>query len=437
MKAPAPSHLSRRRFLGAGLSGLALPLFPCRRLFAALPQKPPAKAVIQVWLWGGPSHLDTFDPKPEAGSDYCGPLNEPIATAADGMRLGQLLPQLAKQAHAFSLIRSMTHGINAHETASYVVQTGMKPGDGQVYPAVGAVVALKLAARHKSLIPPYVVLTKPLGRFSEAGFLGSRYKPYASGGDPNASVFAAEGIVCEGLTRERQERRRDLLAQLDTLGSRSPQPLFQAMDAGREEAYELILGEPGKVFDLALEKAAVRDRYGRTTFGQSCLAARRLIEQGVSYVSINDPGWDTHKQHFSIMNRKLPEFDTGLSALLEDLGQRGLLDQTVVWCCGEFGRTPRIQWDSPWNGGRGHYGHAFSALLAGGGFRGGQVIGATDPRGEEVIRDPVSPTDLIAAIYGRLGFSASDTLPHPQGLKIPLVPPRPVSSAPNPVNALT
>ena len=428
---------SRRGFLRGGLAaGLVLPFIPTRNLFAALPQKKAAKAVIQIWMWGGPCHLDTFDPKPAAGNDYCGPLNAPIATAVDGVRISQLLPQLAKQANAYSLIRSMTHGINAHETASYMVQTGHKPGDGQVYPAVGAVVALKKSANGTGLIPPYIALTKPLGRFSESGFLGSRYKPYASGGDPNATVFTAEGIVTEGITRERQERRRTLLTQLDTLGKRQPSPLFEAMTSSREQAYELILGEPGKVFDLSLEKDSVRDRYGRNTFGQSCLAARRLIEQGVVYVSVNYPGWDTHKQHFSLMNRKLPEFDTGLSALLEDLAQRGLLDSTIIWCGGEFGRTPKILWDAPWNGGRGHYGKAFSSLIAGGGFCGGHVIGATDARGEEVAKDPVYPTDLIAAIYGRLGFDAADTLPHPPGLTIPLVPARDAAAGPNPLTAL-
>ena len=428
---------SRRSFLRAGLAaGIALPFIPARSLFAALPQKPAAKAVIQIWMWGGPCHLDTFDPKPAAGNDYCGPLNAPIATAVEGIRISQLLPQLAKQARSYSLIRSMTHGINAYETASYMVQTGHKPRDGQVYPAVGAVVSLKKAAKSTGLIPPYVALTKPLGRFSEAGFLGSRFKPYATGGDPNAKVFAAEGIVTEGITRGQQERRRALLTQLDTLDQKHPSSLFQAIDSSREEAYALILGEPGKVFDLSLEKDAVRDRYGRNTFGQSCLAARRLIEQGVVYVSVNYPGWDTHKQHFSIMNRKLPEFDTGLSALIDDLTQRGLFDDTIVWCGGEFGRTPKVQWEAPWNGGRGHYGKAFSSLIAGGGFRGGQVIGATDARGEEVEKDPVYPTDLIAAIYGRLGFNAADTLPHPQGLTIPLVPARDAAAGPNPLTVL-
>ena len=437
MRMERTAATSRRGFLRTGLAaGIALPFIPARSLFAALPQKPAAKAVIQIWMWGGPCHLDTFDPKPAAGNDYCGPLNAPIATAVEGIRISQLLPQLAKQARSYSLIRSMTHGINAHETASYMVQTGHKPGDGQVYPAVGAVVSLKKATKSTGLIPPYVALTKPLGRFSEAGFLGSRFKPYATGGDPNAKVFAAEGIVTEGITRGQQERRRALLTQLDTLDQKHPSSLFQAIDSSREEAYALILGEPGKVFDLSLEKDAVRDRYGRNTFGQSCLAARRLIEQGVVYVSVNYPGWDTHKQHFSIMNRKLPEFDTGLSALIDDLTQRGLFDDTIVWCGGEFGRTPKVQWEAPWNGGRGHYGKAFSSLIAGGGFRGGQVIGATDARGEEVEKDPVYPTDLIAAIYGRLGFNAADTLPHPQGLTIPLVPARDAAAGPNPLTVL-
>jgi uncharacterized protein (DUF1501 family) len=183
-----------------------------------------------------------------------------------------------------------------------------------------------------------------------------------------------------------------------------------------QQAYELILGDGGKVFDLAQEPDAMRDRYGRNTFGQSCLVARRLVEKGVPYVTINyKGGWDTHKENFQIMRRRLPEMDKGMAALLTDLGERGLLESTIVWWSGEFGRTPRVAWEAPWNGGRNHWGQVFSAVVAGGGFKGGHVVGSSDARGEEVKDRPVYPIDLIASIYELLGIDLKTKLPHPLG----------------------
>jgi hypothetical protein len=384
-----------------------------------------AKSVIQIWMWGGPSHLDTFDPKPAAGYDYCGSLDKPIPTNVDGIIIGELLPLLAKQADKYSIIRSMTHGVNAHETASYMVQTGRPSGGRDVYPCVGAVVSLFKGynAGYKGLIPPYIVLTQPQGRFSEAGFLGTRYKPFATGGDPAQARFAVEGVVAQGITDQRQKDRRELLHRLDTLGqaNKGSEPL-KTFDQAEEGAYELILGDAGKVFDLSQEKNELRDSYGRTTFGQACLVARRLVERGVPYVTINYGGWDTHKQHFQTMRRKLPEMDRGMATLLQDLSERGLLDSTIVWWSGEFGRTPKVQWEPPWNGGRGHYGNVFSAVVAGGGFKGGRVVGASDDKGEEVKDRPVYPCDLIASMYELLGIDPNGKLPHPQGLDVRVTP---------------
>ena len=229
-----------------------------------------------------------------------------------------------------------------------------------VYPCVGAVVSLFKGydAGYKGLIPPYIVLTEPQGRFSEAGFLGSRYKPFATGGDPAAAGSRSRASSPQGITDERQKSRRELLHQLDTLGRAMPgDPRLKALDQCEEQAYDLILGDAGKLFDLSQEKDELRERYGRNTFGQSCLMARRLVEHGVPYVTINYKGWDTHKQHFQIMRRKLPELDKGLATLLQDLSDRGLLDSTIVWWSGEFGRTPKVQWEAPWNGGRNHFGN--------------------------------------------------------------------------------
>ncbi len=420
--------ISRREAIRAGFSVAAGLL--CGPPLAASAGK--ANSVIQIWMWGGPSHLDTFDPKPEAGSDYCGPLAKPIETNVSGIRICELLPELARVADKYSLIRSMTHGVNAHETASYMVQTGHLSGGREVYPGVGAVVSLfkGYGAGYQGLIPPYIVLTEPQGRFSEAGFLGSRHKPFATGGDPAQTRFAVEGVVAPGISDERQRNRRDYLHQLDTFGRAiESHPEVAAFRGAEEQAYELILGDAGKVFDLSQESDDLRERYGRNTFGQSCLAARRLVERGVPFVTINyKGGWDTHKQNFQVMRQRLPQMDKALATLLQDLAGRGLLASTIVWWSGEFGRTPKIMWEAPWNGGRGHWGQVFSALVAGGGFQGGQVLGLSDARGEEVKDRPVSPADLIGSIYELLGIDPQAKLPHPMGL--------PATAAPAPYSRL-
>jgi Protein of unknown function (DUF1501) len=408
----------------AGTAGMLLADRLAAPAFAS-PPRARAKSVIQIWMWGGPCHIDTFDPKPDAGSDFCGPLKSPIATNVDGVRISELLPRLAKLADKYSIIRSMTHNNNGHETASYMVQTGHKSGDGEVYPCIGAVVShfKGYGAGYKGLIPPYIVLTQPQGRFSEAGFLGTRYKPFATGGDPAKTPFVVEGVVAPGVTEEHQKARRELLHNLNTLDHAAKgDPRLQALAQCEKEAYDLILGDAGKVFALSEEKDELRDRYGRSTFGQSCLMARRLVERGVPYITINYGGWDTHKQHFQAMNRKLPELDQGMGTLLQDLSERGLLDSTVVWWGGEFGRTPRVQWEAPWGGGRNHFGKVFSSVVAGGGFKGGHVVGASDKTGESVAERPVSPTDLIGSMYELLGIDTEATLPHPQGATVKVMP---------------
>jgi hypothetical protein len=421
--------------LGSGLAARAAEAVAQAKASAPAPTLPaatatarPAKAksVIQIWLWGGPCHIDTFDPKPEAGNDYTGPLTKAIGTNVDGIQLGELLPLMAKQADKYALLRGMSHGIFAHETASYTTQTGRASGGRDVFPGAGAVVSLFKGydAGYKGLLPPYIVLTELQGRFSEAGFLGSRYKPFATGGDPGAARFMVEGVVAQGISDERQRARREYLHQLNTFerAMRSGDPRLAALGQCESDAYEMILGDAGKVFDLAQEKDAMRERYGKNTFGQSCLMARRLVERGVPYITINYKGWDTHKQHFQIMRQKLPQFDRGLATLLADLSERGLLDSTIVWAGGEFGRTPKVMWEAPWNGGRGHWGSAFSTLVAGGGFKGGRVVGQTDPKGEQVTARPIAPCDLITSVYELLGIDADAKLPHPEGRDVRAVP---------------
>ena len=426
------ARISRRELLRRGVYGTAGLMLASRlgsmawaaeTAPAQAPVKVKAKSVIQIFLWGGMSHIDTWDPKPDAGYDYMGELPKAIPTNVDGFQIGQLFPELAKQADKFSLIRSMTHHNNGHETAAYLMQTGHTPGEQLAYPSIGAVFALFKGPNYKGLIPPYVVLTRAQGRFSEEGFLGQKYKPFATGGDPNAARFEVEGIIGD-ITDDRKKNRRELLGKLDTLGNAmAASSQVAAAEDAKQQAYELILGAGRDVFDLAKEKPELRDRYGRCTFGQDCLAARRLVETGVPYIVINYPdGWDTHSNHFNTMRRQCPQLDQGLAALLADLQERGLLDSTIVWCSGEFGRTPKIEWQPPSNGGRGHWGNVFSVLVAGGGFKGGHIVGSSDEKAQEVKERPVYPVDLLGSIYQLAGIDPSARLPHPRGLEAYVLP---------------
>jgi len=411
--------VSRRDFIrvgGLGLAGLSLADW--------LKMKAPgqttearAKSVIQLWMAGGPPHLDTFDPKPKAGADYCGPYKRPIETNVPGIQICQALPLMAKQADKYAIIRSMTHGQNGHETATYIMQTCTMPGD-LVYPSVGAVVAYKRdEAGYQGSLPPYVSITRPLGRFSECGFLGANYRTFATGGDPNAERVNVQGIVApRGVTDERLKDRRTLLQSVDSLAEEMEKNTkFEAMDSFQERAYGLILGEARKAFNMSEEKDEVRERYGRNRFGQSCLLARRLVERGVPFITVNYGGWDTHRDNFGRMKVLLPPLDQGFSALLEDLAQRGMLESTIVTWFGEFGRTPKIAQGPPWDGGRHHFGACFSAVVAGGGFKGGTVVGESDPKGEKPKQRPVYPWDLSASMYTLLGIDPLGQLPHPHG----------------------
>jgi hypothetical protein len=427
------TRISRREAMREGLYGAA-GLLLADRLGGdamALPTastkvstKIKAKSVIQIFLWGGMSHNDTWDPKPQSGYEYMGEFAKAIPTNVDGIQLGALFPELAKQADKFSLIRSMTHHNNGHETAAYLMQTGHAPGERLAYPSIGAVFAMFKGPQYKGILPPYVVLTQPQGRFSEEGFLGPRFKPFATGSDPNASRFEVEGVVARGITDDRQTRRRELLRTMDTMGAAmAASPQLAAAEDAKKAAYELILGQGKEVFDLSKEKPALRDRYGRHTFGQDCLAARRMVETGVPYVVINYPGgWDTHSNHFPTMRRQCPQLDQGLASLLQDLKDRGLLDSTLVWCSGEFGRGPKVDWQPPWNGGRNHYGNVFTVLVAGGGFKGGRVVGSSDAKAEEVKERPVYPVDLLGSIYHLAGIDPKARLPHPMGIEAHVLP---------------
>ncbi len=382
-------------------------------------KKVKTKSVIQIFLWGGMSHNDTWDPKPKSGYNYLGKFDKSIPTNVGGMNVSGLFPHLAKQADKYSLIRSMTHGNNGHETAAYLMQTGHKPGGRLAYPSIGATFTYFKKDEYKGLLPPYIVMLQGAGRFSEEGFLGPAYKPFATGSDPNAKRFEVQGIVNRGINEGRQKARRELIDKINLMGYGLADVQEMAeVEAAKQKAYELILGKGKEVFNLSNEPTVLRDRYGRNTFGQECLAARRMVEAGVPYVTISFPGgWDTHSNHFATMSRQCLQLDKGLATLLADLADRGLLDSTVVWCTGEFGRTPKVSWEPPWNGGRHHFGHVFSVLVAGGGFQGGHIVGASDKKAESVADRPVYPADLLGSMYLLAGIDATAKLPHPWGLE--------------------
>ena len=375
-----------------------------------------AKTVIEIWLWGGPSQLETFDPKPDAPSDYNNALKA-IDTNA-GFQVHEWLPRLAQCADLYSVIRSMTHPHAGHETATYLMQTGRNPGGGVVYPAIGATISSLKAKEYRGDLPPYVILTQAKGRFSETGFLGDACAPLVTGGNPNAAKFVVDGIVPPGgLSDAELSRRFEIAARMDRL------PPDAAFDAAGEAARKIITGTAAQTFDLSRESKEMRERYGRTPFGQSLLAARRLVEYGVPYISVNHPGWDSHKRHFQTMKRTTGEVDQALAALLTDLKEKGLLASTLVWVSGEFGRTPKIAWEAPWDGGRNHWAHCFSALVAGGGFKGGVVLGASDETGSYVKERPVSPSDFLGSICELAGVDPDGPLPNPRGLKLKVMSP--------------
>jgi len=416
--------MSRRTFIRVGAIGAAgLTLADWYQLQAAGKASGgggKAKAVIQLWMGGGPPHTDTWDPKPNSGDEYTGPYKKPIKAKGSGALIGEKLPLMAKIGDKFALLRGITGPSNAHEIGTYCMQTGTPPSDGLVYPSKGAVIAMKKG--EKCALPPYIAIPSALGRFNAAGFLGNQHQPFATGGDPNRKGFRPGGLS-PSRGEATLKKRRKLLEAVDGYAREMEKSgAINEMTAHQQKAYGLIMGDAKKAFDMTAENDKVRDRYGRNRFGQSCLLARRLVENEVPFVTVNYGGWDTHKQHFERMDKMLPVLDQAFSALLEDLDQRGLLDTTIVEWLGEFGRTPKVANDPPWLGGRHHFAPAFSVVVAGGGFKGSAVVGTTDKLGEKVIERPIYPWDLSGSMYKLLGIDPMGVLPHPRGCKAYVTP---------------
>lgn len=383
--------------------------------FAADAQR--AKSVILVYLDGGPAQTDTFDPKPEMGRNYHGSYSGVCKTNVEGIEIGEKLPLLASMADKYTLIRSLTHGSNAHETGHYAMITGDTSGGAVVYPSFGAVISYMKRDSYKGILPSYISVTSANSRFNEGGFLGNEYKSFDTGGKPEAEEYEVEGVVNRSVDRKRMDQRVALLNKFEN------KPMAkQTIDSLRGVNMEFIWGDTREIFNLSTEPDSVRARYGKSRLGQSCLVARRLVEAGVPFVNVRTTGWDTHKKHFQKMNTMLPDLDRALSALLADLDARGLLDSTIVLCGGEFGRSPKVLWEAPWNGGRAHFGAAFSYLVAGGGFHGGKVVGKSDKTGEKVAERPVSPCDLIGTVYLLMGIDPYGTLPHVSEGELPILP---------------
>jgi hypothetical protein len=394
----------------------------------------PARAVILLWLWGGPSHLDTFDMKPAAPLEYRGPF-EPIATQVPGVQICELLPGLARRADRFALLRALHHESNDHGVAGTIALTGSNAGavglggpqnTKALRPSTGAIVGRLLGAPPNSL-PPYIILGNPLHQGLKravgegGGTLGSTNDPFRLDYEPGSGsgVKLPEVALPEGVGAARFEARWDLLSTLD----HSPDPEGVHDPRGRlHRAYALartLLAARNRLvaLDIGREPTRVRERYGPHRFGQCCLIARRLVEADIPFVQVNwsthvegpedagDGGWDMHDRYFEIMqDRHGWMFDQALSALLDDLHDRGLLATTLIVAVGEFGRTPKINDRA----GRDHWNLCYSALLSGGGVQGGRVIGATDPRGEHPTDRPFTPADLGATILDRLGIGTSD-----------------------------
>lgn len=405
------------------------------------------KSCILFYLQGGQSQLDTWDMKPDA-PDGVRSLFQPIPTNVPGIQICEHMPRLAKIADKYAIIRSMSHEIKNHNPGGYISLTGVEPTrdvnnlapSPDDYPNVGSVVASLKPSSEK--LPSYVQLSASfLGDAGAlmpgvgSGFLGPRYDPLKVHTDPNAPDFSVEELsLPEGITQARLSRRRSLLKTMESafrLIDESPQ--MQRMDTFYQRAYSLLTSpEARKAFDIRQEPEAVRDRYGRNTYGQRLLLARRLVEAGVrlvtvywgAHVNAPDPFWDTHKNNFPDQKEKLlPPFDQALSALLEDLDQRGLLETTLVISMGEFGRTPRIGQITANAGtdatGRDHWPFCYSIVVAGGGVRGGQVIGASDETASYPTERPVHPRDLLATIYYVMGIDPHVELRDRLGRPIP------------------
>jgi hypothetical protein len=380
---------------------------------AGRPAKRRARSVIVVFLGGGLSHHDTFDPKPDAPAEIRGDY-KPIPTSVPGLLVSEKLPKLAGVMDKVTLVRSGSHNNDHHETATNWVLSGRFGSPFGDYPAIGAVAAKHFGFEGK--VPQYVAVpsnpsfTWELGK---SAFLGGRYESFAAG-DPNLEGYRVKDLSGRGSgSAERQARRAELLQTVDQLARRvEGNDQVATYDEFQRHATQMVLSSDArKAFAIEVDAPKVRDRYGRTRAGQSMLMARRLVEAGVRFVTVNYGGWDHHAKVFPSLNRMLPELDQGLSALITDLHERGTAADTLLAVFGEFGRGPKLNKDA----GRDHWGHAASLLFAGAGVNQGFVLGKTDKHGAYVTNRPVTPADVCYTILDSLGIDPRAQIYTPDG----------------------
>lgn len=409
------ARLGRRSFLSLA-AGLPLASLAGNALAAGAGR---AKSVIFVWLWGAPSHLDTFDPKPGAPAEYRGPFAS-IDTRTPGVRFTELVPRLAARSNLFSLVRSHVTHDGAHPQAGTLGMTGYKEGPGPLHPSFGSIVARQ---RPGGSLPPYMMVgrgvprdvVRPVAGYG-GGDWGKAYDPMLVRCDDQGEVDVPALVALEDLPPQRLASRRELSGQLDRLRRQVTDAQFEAWDRSVQQAYVMLTSRSAvKALDLSHESPESRAAYGQTSFGQSLLLARRLVEADVPFVQVNwseyvealtpstDFGWDTHIHNFDLLpTRHCPIFDRALSALLDDLHARGLLDSTIVACMGEFGRTPKINSRAA----RDHWPQCYFSLWAGGGVKAGRVIGASDARGEHPLTPPVDPSAIGVTMMDLLGIDS-------------------------------
>jgi hypothetical protein len=424
----------RRDFLklgAAGLFGLTLPdLLRLEAQARSRDQggdglgKRRADSVIMVWLGGGPATIDMWDLKPQAPEGIRGEF-KPIATKVGGLQISEHLPKMAQVMDKVTLVRSIYHTIPSHGTATIWMNTGNKPTPALQYPVLGSLVTKLLPAARG--VPPFVSFNELRnGAFAPAGYLGTAYNPFvvegaAGGKGGGGGNLGVRGITLpSGMTLEELENREKLLRGFDRKlkALDKSADLVEGLDAFHQQALEILRSDKTKkAFNLAQEPKELRERYGLNGFGQGALAARRLTEAGVRFVTLSLGGWDTHGRNFEALSKRLlPQLDQTLSALVEDLSNRGLLEHTVIYCAGEFGRTPKINR----NAGRDHWSRSMAVVLAGGGFKPGYVHGSTDAQGMAALADPCTPDDLSATIFKCLGLDPHQELMTPTGRPVQL-----------------
>jgi uncharacterized protein (DUF1501 family) len=428
---------SRRDCLKLGLSGLfAGGLVGALRATATAAVSPSrkAKACILIWMDGGPSHYETFDPKPDAPQEFRGQFDA-IATKTAGVRFSQHMQRLASISDKFAVIRSIRHDQGNHGAGNHYMMTGAPPripvGCGafvSYHPSIGSAVARECGAPPG--LPAYFSMPN-MSRSGGPNFLGAQYAPFVVEENPDNPNFRVRDVaIPRELTEGRFLGRKDLRKAVDRLAriqnDAAADPV-RDVDQFYDQGYQLVLSpDAQKAFDIHSEPAKTRERFGRNGFGQRALLARRLVEAGVPFITLYDGGWDHHTDLFNSYNKRMPAWDNTVATLIEDLAERGILDSTMVIALGEFGRTPQINKDS----GRDHWSNAMSVLFAGGGTPGGQAVGATDAKGFAAIERVLSPENFVSTIYTKLGMDPDKMYYTHEGRPVHLV------SDPTPIREL-